>query len=98
MKMALKDTVHTMKKLLHDIAHDIQKAEGGNKAASQRVRTHSIKLEKTAKLYRKESIAAEKKERKPKKAPKASAHVKKAKVHSHHAMKRPTAKLPSKRR
>ena len=39
---------------------DLQKAEGGNKAASQRVRTGTVRLEKVAKLYRKESIKTEK--------------------------------------
>jgi hypothetical protein len=59
--MALKDTVNTMKKLLDGIAYDLEKSCRGNKAASQRVRTGTIKLERIAKLYRKESVAAEKK-------------------------------------
>ena len=50
-----------MKKFLEEISHDLQKSLGGNKAASQRVRTGTIKLERTAKLYRKESVASEKK-------------------------------------
>jgi hypothetical protein len=58
--MGLKETTHQMKKLLEDILHDLGKASEGNKTASQRVRTHSIKLAKTAKTYRKESVAAEK--------------------------------------
>jgi hypothetical protein len=39
---------------------DLEKAANGNKAASQRVRTGTVRLEKTAKKYRKESIKAEK--------------------------------------
>lgn len=46
---------------LEDCINDLQKANGGNKAAAQRVRTGTILLEKCAKLYRKESVAAEKK-------------------------------------
>lgn len=59
--MALKQTVHEMNQLLSEITQDLQKAEGGNKAASQRVRTGTIHLEKVAKKYRKESISEEKK-------------------------------------
>lgn len=70
--MALKETIKTMHDLLARIAKDLGKAEKGNKAASQRVRTGTIRLAKVAKLYRKESIAAHK--GKKKKAP-----VKKAK-------------------
>ena len=58
--MALKDTIKNMKDLLNTIAHDLQKSDNGNKAASQRVRTGTVKLEKIAKLYRKESIKGEK--------------------------------------
>lgn len=58
--MALKDTIKTMKDLLNMISHDLQKADNGNKAASQRVRTGTVKLEKIAKSYRKESIKSEK--------------------------------------
>jgi DNA-binding protein H-NS len=57
--MALKDTVKHMKGLLEAITGDLDKAAGGNKAASQRVRTSTIRLEKVAKMYRKESIAGE---------------------------------------
>jgi hypothetical protein len=58
--MALKDTTKHLKDLLNSIVHDLEKADGGNKAASQRVRTGTVKLEKIAKLYRKESIKSEK--------------------------------------
>jgi hypothetical protein len=58
--MALKDTIKTMRHLLDQISSDLPKAENGNKAASQRVRTGTVRLEKVAKLYRKESIKTEK--------------------------------------
>lgn len=98
--MALKDTIKTMKGLLCEITGDLDKAEGGNKAASQRVRTGTIKLEKTAKMYRKESINAEKSgsfKKKPKAAKKA-APAKKAKPQPKPvAKKKPTAKIPTRR-
>lgn len=94
--MALHSTITHLKDLLHKISHDIGKAEGGNKAASQRVRTMTVKLEKVAKTYRKESISNEKQTkggRRPaaKKAPKA-----KAKAHHAPARKHPAAKLKTK--
>lgn len=58
--MALKDTTKHLRDLLSQITTDLEKADGGNKAASQRVRTGTVKLEKIAKLYRKESIKSEK--------------------------------------
>lgn len=58
--MALKDTCKTLRNLLAEIQADLDKAEAGNKAAAQRVRTSSIKFEKTAKVYRKESVKADK--------------------------------------
>ena len=58
--MALKDTVKHLRDLLGSLTYDLEKAEGGNKAASQRVRTGTVKFEKIAKLYRKESIKFEK--------------------------------------
>lgn len=84
--MALKDTITTMKNLLTCISKDIEKANRGNKAASQRVRTSTIKLEKVAKLFRKESVAAGKKG--GKKAAKRAPAKKKAP-----AKRRATAKL-----
>jgi hypothetical protein len=84
--MALKETVNQMKALLAHVTHDLEKAVEGNKAASQRVRTATIKLEKVAKTFRKESVSAErggskagkKSASKPKAAKKAKAPVKKA--------------------
>jgi hypothetical protein len=58
--MGLKETTNHMKKLLEEIMHDLEKSLEGNKTASQRVRTNSIKFAKTAKMYRKESISQEK--------------------------------------
>lgn len=58
--MALEKTVKEMKELLNAILVDLEKSESGNKAASQRVRTGTVKLEKVAKVYRKESIHSEK--------------------------------------
>lgn len=105
--MALKDTIKHMRDLLSHITHDLEKADGGNKAASQRVRTGTVKLEKVAKLYRKESIKTEKSTkgtRKPakktaakshpapkKNAPKSKATKVKAKAKAHKAVARPRA-------
>jgi hypothetical protein len=68
--MGLKETVSHLKSLLHQMDRDLDKGMGGNKAASQRVRIHSIKFSKIAKTYRKESLAQERKEAK-KVAPKS---------------------------
>lgn len=77
--MGLKETTTAMMKLLDDISKNLHKAGGGNKAASQRVRTGTIKMEKVAKLYRKESVAAEKKSGGKRAPTKAKAPAKKAK-------------------
>jgi hypothetical protein len=87
--MVFKDIVQNMRDILSRIQTDLNKAEGGNKAASQRVRTGTVKLEKVAKRYRKESIGAEKhirskrpakKAGKAKTAPKAKAKAGKSKA------------------
>ena len=84
--MALNDTVKNVRNLLANIMQDLEKADNGNKAAAQRVRTGTVKLEKIAKLYRKESIKGEKSTKKPAKkaAPKAkkAAPAKKAVKHA----------------
>lgn len=88
--MSLKDTFKQMRDLLANITVDLEKADGGNKAASQRVRTGTVKLEKIAKAYRKESISSEKKtkgQKKPAKAAKAKAPAKKAAAHKAPAKK-----------
>lgn len=81
--MALKDTSKELRSLINSISGDLDKAENGNKAAAQRVRTCSIRFEKVAKLFRKESIKSEKtggfKKKKPaapKKAAKKAAPAK----------------------
>lgn len=71
--MALQNTVSHLKELLSNITQDIGKAEGGNKAAAQRVRTQTVKFEKIAKTYRKESISNEKHNKGKKPAKKAFA-------------------------
>jgi hypothetical protein len=58
--VALNETIKHMRDLLAGISVDLEKSAGGNKAASQRVRTGTIRLEKIAKNYRKESIHSEK--------------------------------------
>jgi len=57
--MALQNTISHLKEMLTQIAQDLNKAENGNKAAAQRVRTTSVRFEKLAKTYRKESIHSE---------------------------------------
>ena len=58
--MALKETIPQLQTLLAQLARDLTKAISGNKTAAQRVRTGTIDLQKIAKVFRKESIAAEK--------------------------------------
>jgi hypothetical protein len=65
--MALKETISAMRQHLTELSHDLEKAAEGNRAAAQRVRTGSIKFARTAKLYRKESVDAEKGGKKVKK-------------------------------
>jgi hypothetical protein len=79
--MSLKDTFKHLRDLLSNITSDLEKSENGNKAASQRVRTGTVKLEKIAKLFRKESISSEKKNKGQKK-PSKSASGSKAKTAS----------------
>jgi len=79
--MALKDTIQQMRNLLNEIHIDLGKAEGGNRAAAQRVRVNTIRLEKLAKHYRKTSVAEaallpRRKKAGKKSAPKASASAK----------------------
>ena len=58
--MALTNTMGKLENLLDGIAKDLTKVAKGNKAAAQRVRVRTIHLEKVGKLFRKESVAAEK--------------------------------------
>lgn len=68
--MSIKDTYKQLRDLLAHITLDLEKSENGNKAASQRVRTGTVRLEKIAKTFRKESIATEKKTKGQKKTTK----------------------------
>lgn len=96
--MAIKDTSKHLRDLLTTITHDLEKAENGNKAASQRVRTGTVKLEKIAKLYRKESIKTEKSGVKSprKSAAKKSSSASKAKKSSVKSVKSVAKKAPVK--
>ncbi len=94
--MALKNTVKDVHHLLARITHDLQKSEKGNKAAAQRVRTSTIKLEKLAKVYRKESIAEDKKS-KGKSPAKKKVAAKKAPAKKKVAAKKAPAKKHAKK-
>src|ERR1700733_2793305 len=93
--MSLKDTYKHLKDLLSNITADLEKSENGNKAASQRVRTGTVKLEKIAKLFRKESISSEKKTRGQKKPAKAASSAK-SKVAAHASAKVKSASAKAK--
>lgn len=71
--MALNDTLAQMNSLLMIMVMDLTKVSKGNKTAAQRVRVNTIDLEKIAKRFRKESVAAEKSGRLKKKVVKRSA-------------------------
>jgi len=58
--MALQETTSHLNDLLERLSKDLLKVQRGNKSAAQRVRTGTVKLEKIAKLFRKESVCAEK--------------------------------------
>lgn len=58
--MALNDTMNQLHHLLGTVLKDLEKVHKGNRAAAQRVRVGTIKLEKVAKQFRKESVSAEK--------------------------------------
>ncbi len=62
--MGLKEIIKTMNSMIDKLMEDLKKSERGIKAASQRVRTGTIKLAKIAKIYRKESVVEEKKMKK----------------------------------
>lgn len=91
--MALKETISTLKKHVQELQRDLEKATGGVKAASQRVRMGTIRLAKVAKVYRKESIAAEKGIVKKKNAIKKTS----VKTPPPSKAKKATAKLPKKK-
>jgi len=58
--MSLDKTMHQLEQLLTSLTKDMIKAHRGNKTAAQRIRTGTIKLEKIGKVFRKESVRAEK--------------------------------------
>lgn len=64
--MSLRDTSNHLHHLLTALSKDLTKATNGNRAAAQRVRTGTIRFQKIAKQYRKESVAVEKQQRKSK--------------------------------
>lgn len=57
--MALKETIDQVKELLLQLSEDLEKAAKGNRSAAQRVRTGTISLAKVSKIFRKESLDAE---------------------------------------
>lgn len=58
--MALTETMNHLNHLLTSVLKDLGKVQRGNKAAAQRVRVGTIRLEKVSKVFRKESVMAEK--------------------------------------
>ena len=81
--MSFQDTIKEVRTILANLTIDIEKAANGNKAASQRVRTGTVRLEKVGKKYRKESIRAEKSGSFKKPAAKKPAKAKAKKVKRH---------------
>lgn len=67
--MTLKSTVDEVRSLIAEISRDLDKADKGNKSASQRVRTATIRFEKIAKIYRKESMKHDRENLKKSKRP-----------------------------
>jgi hypothetical protein len=76
--MSLNETMNQLSHLLTNLAKDLTKAYRGTKAAAQRVRTGTIQLEKIAKKYRRESVAAEKSSRVKKKPKTGKIPIKKS--------------------
>lgn len=68
--MSLNETMNKLEHILVGISKDLNKVSRGNRAAAQRVRVSTIRLEKVGKQFRKESVAAEKSGRLRKKKPK----------------------------
>lgn len=57
--MSYSETVGYLGDLITSVTKDLSKVHRGNKAAAQRVRVATIKLEKIGKRFRKESVASE---------------------------------------
>lgn len=64
--MSYSETVGYLGDLISSLTKDLSKVHRGNKAAAQRVRVATIKLEKVGKRFRKESVASEKGKRRKK--------------------------------
>jgi hypothetical protein len=58
--MALIETLSHLEELLSEIGKDLQKVLRGNHSAAQRIRVGTLRMEKVGKLFRKESLTAEK--------------------------------------
>ena len=54
--MALSYTVNELRELLKSLTQDLEKSAWGNMTAAQRVRTGTVRLEKIARVYRRESM------------------------------------------
>ncbi len=57
--MALNDTMQRLHHLIEAVAKDLVKVTRGNRSAAQRVRVGTLHLQKWGKLFRKESLHAE---------------------------------------
>jgi hypothetical protein len=57
--MSLRETINYLQHLCNNISNDLSKVTRSNKTAAQRVRTSTVKFEKMAKIFRKESVKAE---------------------------------------
>lgn len=62
--MSLTETVGKLEGLLGGLTKDLMKVSKGNRAAAQRVRVGTLRLEKVGKQFRKESMAALKRPKK----------------------------------
>lgn len=58
--MSLSETMGKLEDLLVKLVKDLGKVTKGNRSAAQRVRVGTIRMEKVAKQFRKESVDAEK--------------------------------------
>lgn len=58
--MPLVETIDLLDSLFASLANDLRKVRRGNKAAAQRVRVGTIELSRVGKVFRKESLSAEK--------------------------------------
>lgn len=80
--MSLTATTEELEEILDDILRDLPKFQKGNKTASQRIRTATIRLSKVSKEWRKLSLASERKPSKAKKVVKKKGKITKARKKS----------------